>query len=385
MENEFSQEKIEKLKYANERLLIHDDLSLERNRKIIFVYCPPKVGSTSLVTSLRLFGYNKFNVLHVHNEQMLKVLYNVHVTVNDIIKYNSLLGKNVYVIDIYRSSIEHKMSAFFEKLEKFHFNCPLHIIAQYPIEKIIVRFNQVFPYLSNHDYYRNEYNILYPDSFDFANKYIHVNSENIQYIKLRLQDSHTYWSAILNKIFNINITIVRDYETVNKPVINDIFKRFKEAYQIPENFLSLIKNEDNAFSYYNNEDDRRAYISSWKSKKVDAFIPFTLDEYNFYTKISEENLYMNEIQQHHYIDSGCYCVACSIKSKEIILRVERGESKIPKIIHADALREYIQNNKRREIKLMVKKQSKEKKSSKQILQSRFGIKGISNERVHFFV
>ena len=54
---------------------------------------------------------------------MLHVLGNVKgITVNEIIQYNKYLGKDVYVIDVYRSPIERKISAFFEKVGAYHFN-----------------------------------------------------------------------------------------------------------------------------------------------------------------------------------------------------------------------------------------------------------------------
>ena len=83
----------EKMKDINSRLGINDDLTVEKNRKLIFVYCPPKVGSTTLVSSLRLCASNNSTVLHLHNEIMLKVLYNItDVTINEIINYNKQLG-----------------------------------------------------------------------------------------------------------------------------------------------------------------------------------------------------------------------------------------------------------------------------------------------------
>ena len=106
-----------KLKYANECLGICDDLNIEKNRNIVFIYSPPKVGSTTLVSSIRLSAAHKFTVHHIHNEIMLKVLYNItNITVLEIIKYNKFLGKRVYVFDIFRSPIEQKMSSYFENI-----------------------------------------------------------------------------------------------------------------------------------------------------------------------------------------------------------------------------------------------------------------------------
>jgi len=111
---------LELLKETNKKLNICDDLSVDKNKNIIFVYCPPKVGSTTLVSSIRMSAFNKFTVLHIHDELMLKVLCNIdNVKVIDIIKYNRDLGKNVYVFDIYRSPIEQKISQYFEKLSTF--------------------------------------------------------------------------------------------------------------------------------------------------------------------------------------------------------------------------------------------------------------------------
>ena len=105
----------EMLKEANQKLNICDDLSVEKNKNLVIVYCPPKVGSTTVVSSIRMSAYNKFTVLHIHDELMLSVLCRIeNVTVKEIILYNQSIGKNVYVIDIYRSPIEQKISKYFE-------------------------------------------------------------------------------------------------------------------------------------------------------------------------------------------------------------------------------------------------------------------------------
>jgi len=151
-------EYLNKMKCVNESLGISDDFSVEKNKNIIFIYTPPKVGSTTLVSSIRINACGKFSVLHLHNEIMLKILYKVtDVTVLDIIKYNKFLGKNVYVIDIYRSPIEQKISTFFENIDAFHFNVPIETLNTFEVERIIKRFNQVFPYLLTNDNFRTKY------------------------------------------------------------------------------------------------------------------------------------------------------------------------------------------------------------------------------------
>lgn len=75
----------------------------------IFIYTPPKVGSTTLVTSLRVSLGKTYNTIHIHDEIMLRVLTGVNnVKINDMIHFLSNKGKNVYVIDVYRTPIERK-------------------------------------------------------------------------------------------------------------------------------------------------------------------------------------------------------------------------------------------------------------------------------------
>ena len=321
----------ERLKYANERLLINDISNEERDRNLIFVYCPPKVGSTSLVTSLRLFAYEKFHILHLHSEEILKALYEIDVSINDIIKYNSSLGKNIFVIDIYRFPIEQKISIFFEKLEKFHFNNVVENIEKFSIEKLINRFNDLFPHLGNKDYFRNEYCITYPEVFDFEKKYCSVKIDNIHYIKLRLSDSATYWSDVLREVLNINVKIVRDYETSEKS-IKHIFKQFMENYKIPENLLDAVKS-DTMLSFYNNKKEIDDYIDVWNQNSSSARIPYTKEEYILYNTISCENQYMSEIQSNHYLDNGCSCKKCMEQRIRLREKLSAGENVDIRIKH----------------------------------------------------
>ena len=66
----------------------HDKLFKNNNKNYIFIYTPPKVGSTTLVSSLRLSLGAGFSVIHIHDETMLQVLTGItNVSINDIIKY----------------------------------------------------------------------------------------------------------------------------------------------------------------------------------------------------------------------------------------------------------------------------------------------------------
>ena len=77
-----------------QRLLLEINEKLNINKfptnKLVFVYSAPKVGSTSIVSSLRIFGTDKISVIHIHDEEMLRILGSVTgITVNEIILYNN--------------------------------------------------------------------------------------------------------------------------------------------------------------------------------------------------------------------------------------------------------------------------------------------------------
>jgi len=330
----------EKMKNINSRLGIQDDLTLDKNKKLIFVYCPPKVGSTTLVSSLRLCASDKLTILHLHNEIMLKVLYNItDVTINEIIQYNKQLGKKVYVIDIFRTPIEHKMSSLFENIDTFHFNTTVDDLKTYDINKIITRFNNLFPHLAPSDHFKDKYDVLVPEKFDFERKYVLVEKDGVKYIKLRLKDSN-YWREILRELLNVEIFLVNDYETDSKAV-KDVYSNFKNNYKIPSNLLENIKNSS-SLSYYLNDEERNEYIQNWQNKSIgESHTPYTNDEYNLYNKITLENHHMSEIQTDHYMDCGCVCIACERKRKIVLEKVKRGEQIKERIIHEETKSEYI--------------------------------------------
>ena len=353
--SDFTEEKLLLLSEANEKLHICDDLTNPKNKNIIFVYCPPKVGSTSLVTSFRLCALNRFTILHIHDESMLKVLCGIeNVSVNDIIKYNKLLGKNVYVIDIYRSPIEQKISAFFEKVASFHFNNSEENMNKYDINKIIYRFNKIFPYLSRFDYYREVYDIPYPEKFNYEKKYILQEVNGIKYIKLRLKDSNS-WQSIINEIFGVNVKIVNDYET-DKKVIKTLFSRFKENYRIPANLLSSIENCDK-LKYYYSPQEREEYLNTWRSKQTVSFNPFSENEYRLYMELSIENQHIGEIQRNHYMDVGCVCIGCSRKRRQILYKMSTGQTVNEVIDHNRANNEYnyiVMQKKKQQLNTLVR-------------------------------
>ena len=293
---------------------INETLNINKfpHNKLIFVYSAPKVGSTSIVSSLRIFGTDKFSVIHIHDEEMLNVLGHVNgITVNEIILYNKYLGKDIYVIDVYRSPIERKISAYFEKIGAYHFNNTDENVNSYNVQKIINRFNKVLPYLANGDHFVDKYNINIPDHFDYNNKYLLVEQNGIKYITLRLKDATSSWNNILTTIFGSNIFIVKDYESTNKP-IKDLYLSFKSVYRIPRNLLGLIM-QCKYFKYFYSPDEQAEYFRQWSRSSTNDFSCYTEDQFKMYEELSLENSHIDYIQLHHYMDDGCCCKACNIK------------------------------------------------------------------------
>jgi hypothetical protein len=271
---------------------------------------------------------------------MLKVLCGIeNVTVNEIIQYNNYLGKNIYVIDIYRSPIEHKISIFFEKIANYHFNNTEERVNLYPLDKVVNRFNKLFPHLSRSDYYKEIYNIPFPESFDFSRKYMRQEINGIKYIKLRLKDANE-WENILNENFQISIKIVKDYET-EKKLIKDLYRIFKDNYRIPSNLFEMIENCD-SLKYYYSPQEREDYLNSWRIKQNHYVEPFSEKDYFIYTEISLQNQHIGEIQRTHYIDVGCTCTGCKRKRHIMLYKISIGENVDEAIDHEQANKEYNQ-------------------------------------------
>lgn len=335
----------------------------------IFIYSPPKVGSTTLVTSLRISLGPRYNIIHIHDEIMLSVLTGINnIKIIDIINFLSNKGKNVYVIDVYRTPIERKMSEYFEKLSPYHFNNTEENLLNYSIQRITDRFNKIFPYLENNDHYLDVYNIENPLPFDFNKKYTLQQINETKYIKLRLCDSQL-WGSILSTIFNKEVVIIPDYKTEDKK-IGILYKKFKDHYKLPKNYIEIIK-QTKSFNFYYSESERKQYLELWSKRLDEEFIPYTDSEYKFYINLCLENQYINDIQVEHYIDNGCSCVLCSKKRKELFLKARSGEKIDEKIVHKDIVNE-VKLEKIREINKIINNNNN-KLDTKKIIQNKFKI------------
>jgi|TARA_B110000093_G_scaffold181265_1_gene224995 hypothetical protein len=333
----YSKEQIDTLNNANDKLGLSNNMNIERNKNIIFVYSSPKVGSTSLVSSLRLSLNDKYVILHIHNEKMLKSLYDIRdIQVIDIIEYNRYLGKNIHVFDIYRSIMEQRMSLFFENIDTFHFNVSKERLCKYDVQILINRFNKICSHLLITDHFKTYYNVDFPEVFDHDKKYLLLERNGINFVKLRLQDS-SEWSLILNRILHEDIIMIKDYQT-NDKVIKDVYNNFKLHYKIPENIYNLLV-ENQELKYYYTDEERSQYLSSWNNKITSSIPYYSEVEYKVYIEVSIANRYQSEIQYEHYFDDGCNCQGCNRQRKIVLTKLKQNKNNsVSKINHLLSLK-----------------------------------------------
>jgi len=309
-------------------------------RDIVLLYCPQKVGSTSIVTSIRLSEPEKFFVMHTHDEIIFKSAggSSNDVCVNDIIKNNALKNfgtgkpRNIYVIDIFRPPIERKISEFFHEIGIFHFNNVEQYVSNYDIHKILKRFNDIFPHVSNEDYYKERFHTDFNyEEFDFKKKYIMTEKNGVKYIKLRLKDS-AQWGEILSTILDSDITVVSDYETREKE-IGELYKVFMENYKLPYNYFKMIENCPQLKCYYDFS-ERYDYLNQWWKKTMGVYDSFTNEEYKFYKTIYLENQFYFRKLTAHYKDDGCLCENCKKKRSKILKKVKKeGDENLEANLH----------------------------------------------------
>jgi hypothetical protein len=361
---------MERIKEVVNKIFLYD------SENYIFIYTPPKVGSTTLVTSLRVSLGRSYNVIHIHDDIMLTVVTGFNdITVNDIINFLANQGKKIFVIDVYRTPIERKISEFFEKISPYHFNNTEYNISKYSVKRITDRFNKLFPHLAVGEHYFDKYNInelIIP--FDFNKKYTVQEINKIKYVKLRLCDSKI-WGELLSNILKTEIVLINDYQTETKQ-IGELYQIFKNEYRLPSNYFNLIK-ECKYLNFYYSEEERNKYLNEWQNKLSQDCSPYIDSEYDFYVVLYLENQYINDIQTEHYIDNGCYCNLCKDKRREIFFKAKRGEKITEKITHVDLVNENVQQKNTKLLEL-IKKKISEKVSNKKFQPKQFGIK-ITNK------
>jgi hypothetical protein len=183
-----------------------------------------------------------------------------------------------------------------------------------------------------------------------------------------LKDS-AEWGTILSSLLGEEICIINDYETHNKP-ISKLYKKFKEEYKLPINYLELIK-QCKYLQYYYSEEEKNDYINLWSNNTISKVCDhYNGVEYKLYEKISVENMSYNSIQLEHYIDNGCLCKFCTIKRGELLNKHKSGEVVNEKINHNELV--VRATNKRNEqMNKIVKSNDKKKRNQLLIMPKKY--------------
>ena len=240
----------------------------------IIVYCGGKCGSSTLHTTFKKNGLNSYKI---HDNNYFKYLCNLFKkdttkTIFDVIDFNVKQNKIIYIIDVYRTPIERKVSAFFQNFEHLLGNNKL--TDDKSIDDIISLFNEKMLYELEEYHSINEvmqhYGLAKFTEFDFKNKYNIFKNDNMIFIKLRFNDI-SEWSNILSTIFDKNITLYNDNLTSNKQ-INKLYNEFKQMYTVPQSYIHDCLINDEAFKIYNTKEEQDKYISKWLKKSYNLGI-----------------------------------------------------------------------------------------------------------------
>lgn len=258
----------------------------------VYINCSGKSGSKTLEKTLSKY----FNCLHTHGNFYFQkyIVKNNSIDLYDCIKESMKFYDKVYVIDSYRTPFERAFSSSFQNnknttIENFNYNL---LIGE--------NYNCLDELLYN-------FNINFSSVFDFEKKYIHIEYENLNIIKLRLSDIDK-WGNILSSIFNKDIQI-ESYNLSKNKSYYDTYMYFLENIKIPKKYFESIVNSKD-FNLYNTPQEQEAYINKWKDRviDVDVIIKNLPDDFNYkkYIEINQGRLmYMTELEASiHYAETG---------------------------------------------------------------------------------
>jgi hypothetical protein len=256
----------------NQKKIFH-----ELSNTQIYLYCTPKCGGTSLYESLK----KKYNTIHIHSQLFFEEYYKDKDIINNTFKIIDCIEESrknydeIFIIDVYRKPIEKNMSYFFHIIDQ--------LIPDYEnktIEELINFFNinMYFEYKQSIDEVTDYYNInLYETEFNHEKMYLDYKFENIRFIILHF-DYIDNWNTILSEIYKCDIDLL-DRNIGEKKHYSDIYKDYKNKYNIPNFILEFIKKEKN-FIYFNDDKMQNDYIDLWSKKQCELKISNLPGDFN---------------------------------------------------------------------------------------------------------
>jgi mannosyltransferase OCH1-like enzyme len=235
----------------------------------VFVLCGGKCGGTTLATT---FQKNNFAVTHLHSLKIKGIFFSNIDSNNtiEILEKSCENYENVYIIDVYRTPIERKISSFFQNISidlPDYNKLTTCEINNFFNEKLLYELEEYHSI----DEVMEHYGLPKFTEFDFKKKYNIIKQNNKIFIKLLFKDIDK-WSDILSEIFDKKIIIHNNNLTQNKPIYN-LYKEFKEKYKIPQRYIYNYLINDNSFKIYNTKKEQDDYINKWLKKSYSPEFP----------------------------------------------------------------------------------------------------------------
>jgi hypothetical protein len=188
-------------------------------------------------------------------------------SINETIKNNAKSGKPIYIVDVYRTPLEKKISCFFENISEYipnYKSCNIYQLISYFNNKYIFGKNGIddYDYLTE---MREYFDVPPLTIFDFDKKYSVVKHNNIFFIKLRFSELKN-WGEMLNEIIGMDVQIIE--KTIgDENVYSEIYEEFKRTYKLPKEFLEKIK-KSSSFNMYNSTSEKIKYIKDWSLNSI---------------------------------------------------------------------------------------------------------------------
>jgi hypothetical protein len=196
----------------------------------VIIYAGGKVGGCTLN---KTFRFNKgFNPIHIHSNRCFKN--SQKIGIGHFIKnenpheiFDLINKKKTYFIDVYRNSIDRKISAYFQNLShnrKF-FKVPENISIDEEVDFFHLK---IFHNLENYEGLNEVLENYKIDKLDYKGKYWYLEKDNKIFIRLKFSLIKE-WGDILTEIFQKPIKIINSNLTKEKDYNSD-YEKFKKIY-----------------------------------------------------------------------------------------------------------------------------------------------------------
>ena len=293
--------KVKSIAYRNYYLAkYHYSMSLNRSyhkkNEIIFIYQMGKVGSKTVLNSLKTTNLD-IPIHHIHSfekirlddaEKILKrefqVDHNPRTTLWDSYFYRNKLdqlqkSKNLKIITLVRDPVARNFSHFFnwpnmiirKKNDKFYAESPVYNykeILDEGSEDILI--STFINKMNNHsrilEWFDMEikkyFNIdVYATEFPKDRGYEIYNRGNVSVLLIKLEKLNEIAEVAFREFLGVDVIKIKNQNLGENKEYSSVYKRFKECVKLPESYLDLMYKSKFALHFYSNEE-----ISSFRKR-----------------------------------------------------------------------------------------------------------------------